>query len=173
MYSLFYLFIILLFFSLIRATPALKSSKARGGIRVQPYITAVARDDPSCIWNLHHSLQQCRILNPRSNARDQTRILMDTMSGSYAAEPQRELLHVVYCMFIVSYRCFLKNWPGIPEHTTSSFHGLWNLCSSRSTSHEQASVSHLPWSVFRPVHYSQVSRAPSHCSPSLPGSLLI
>ena len=28
--------------------------------------------DPSCIWDLHHSLQQCRILNPLSEARDRT-----------------------------------------------------------------------------------------------------
>ena len=45
------------------------------------YTTAVATPDPSCIWDLHCSLWQHQILNPLSKARDQTRILMDTMSG--------------------------------------------------------------------------------------------
>ena len=34
--------------------------------------------DPSCVCNLHHSSQQCQLLNPLREARDQTRILMDT-----------------------------------------------------------------------------------------------
>ena len=33
---------------------------------------------PGCVCDLHHSLQQCWILNPLCEARDQTRILMDT-----------------------------------------------------------------------------------------------
>ena len=32
----------------------------------------------SHIWDLHHSLWQCQLLNPLSEARDQTCILMDT-----------------------------------------------------------------------------------------------
>ena len=34
--------------------------------------------DPSCVCNLHHSLRQWQILNPLSEAKDQTHILMDT-----------------------------------------------------------------------------------------------
>ena len=34
--------------------------------------------DLSWVWDLHHSSQQCRILNPLSEARDPTGILMDT-----------------------------------------------------------------------------------------------
>ena len=34
------------------------------------------------IWDLHHSSQQSRILNPMSEARDRTRILVDTTLGS-------------------------------------------------------------------------------------------
>ena len=34
--------------------------------------------DPSHICSLHHSSRQCQILNPLSEARDQTHILMDT-----------------------------------------------------------------------------------------------
>ena len=43
--------------------------------------TATATGDPSLVCNLHHSWQQRGILNPLSEARDQTPILTDTMSG--------------------------------------------------------------------------------------------
>ena len=42
------------------------------------YTTARVMPDPSRICNLHHSSRPCQILNPLSEARDQTRILMDT-----------------------------------------------------------------------------------------------
>ena len=41
------------------------------------YATAIARQDPSCICDLHHSSRQCQIFNPLSRARDQTWVLMD------------------------------------------------------------------------------------------------
>ena len=41
------------------------------------YTTATAMPDPSCICNLHNSSWQCQILNLLSEARDQTRVLMD------------------------------------------------------------------------------------------------
>ena len=37
------------------------------------YTTATATPDLSCVCNLHHSSQQCRILNPLSKAGDRTR----------------------------------------------------------------------------------------------------
>ena len=37
------------------------------------YTTATATWDPSRVYHLHHSSQQCRILNPLSKARDPTR----------------------------------------------------------------------------------------------------
>ena len=40
--------------------------------------TATATPDLSHICELHHSSRQCRILNPLSEAGDQTRILVDT-----------------------------------------------------------------------------------------------
>ena len=46
--------------------------------------TATAIPDPNCVFNLHHSSwQRQRILNPLSEARDQTRILMDTRQVRY------------------------------------------------------------------------------------------
>ena len=40
--------------------------------------TATAMWDPSCVCNLYHSSQQCRIPNPLSEARDRPCILTDT-----------------------------------------------------------------------------------------------
>ena len=41
----------------------------------------MATRDPSCIWDLYHSLPQQWILNPLSEARDQTGIFTETMLG--------------------------------------------------------------------------------------------
>ena len=50
-------------------------------LQLPVYTTATARLDLSSICDLHHSLRQCRILNPLSKARDGTYILMETNSG--------------------------------------------------------------------------------------------
>ena len=47
-------------------------------LQVQAYATAMATPDLNSICKLCQSLQQHWILNPLSEARDQTRILMDT-----------------------------------------------------------------------------------------------
>ena len=46
-------------------------------LQLQAYITATATPDLSCICELHCSWQQLRILNPLSEAMDQTHILID------------------------------------------------------------------------------------------------
>ena len=38
---------------------------------------ATATQDPNQIFNLHHSSEQCQVLNPLSEARDLTQNLMD------------------------------------------------------------------------------------------------
>ena len=47
-------------------------------LQLLAYTRATATWDPSHVCNLHHSLQLRRILNPLIEARDETRILMDT-----------------------------------------------------------------------------------------------
>ena len=42
------------------------------------YATARATQDPSYVFNLHHSSRQRQNLNPLSGARERTHILMDT-----------------------------------------------------------------------------------------------
>ena len=58
----------------------------RPGVKweLQPpaYTTVTAMQDPSSICDLNHSSRQHQILKPLSEARNGTRILMDTMSDS-------------------------------------------------------------------------------------------
>ena len=51
------------------------------------YTTATALRDPSHICDLHHSSLQCLTLNPLSEARDQTHLLMDILVRFITAEP--------------------------------------------------------------------------------------
>ena len=64
--------------SLATEYSCVRSSQARGWIRAAAagLPTATATPNLSCIYDLHRSLQQCWILNPLSEARDQTWILM-------------------------------------------------------------------------------------------------
>ena len=59
---------------------AYRNSQTRGRIRAVAagLYHSTATPDPSQIGNLCCSLQQCQILNPLSEARDLTCILMDT-----------------------------------------------------------------------------------------------
>ena len=52
-------------------------------LQLLAYTTATAAPDPSCVCNLHHSSGQSQILNPLSEARDQTHILMKTSQFRY------------------------------------------------------------------------------------------
>ena len=52
-------------------------------LQLTAYTTATAMPDPRCICNLHGSSWQRRILNPLSEAWDQTLILMDTSRIRY------------------------------------------------------------------------------------------
>ena len=56
------------------------SSQARGQIGIGAAAAGLSHShpDPSCTWDLHHSSWRCWIPSPLSEARDQTRVLMDT-----------------------------------------------------------------------------------------------
>ena len=78
---MFVLFCFVLFFVFSRAAPM-----AHGGSQARGRIRAVAAglhhglrtSDPSHIWDLHHSSWQHQTLNPLSEARDRTHVLIDT-----------------------------------------------------------------------------------------------
>ena len=69
-----------IFFFFRTAPVAHGGSQARGriGAGAAAASHSTATPDLSCIYDLHHSSQQCQILNPLSEARDQTWVLMDT-----------------------------------------------------------------------------------------------
>ena len=52
-------------------------------VQLPAYPTATEIQGPSYVWNLHHSSWQYRILNPLSETRDWTYILMDTSQVRY------------------------------------------------------------------------------------------
>ena len=73
-------FFVFRLFCLFRAVPtAYGSYQARGPIRAVAagVPTATATQDPSLVCNLHHSSGQRRILNPLSEVRDRTLVLVD------------------------------------------------------------------------------------------------
>ena len=45
-------------------------------LQLPAYTTATAMPDPSSICELHHSSRQCGVLNPLSEAKDRTFLLM-------------------------------------------------------------------------------------------------
>ena len=47
-------------------------------LQLVAYATVTAMPDLSHVSDIHHSSGQCQILNPLSEARDQTQLLMDT-----------------------------------------------------------------------------------------------
>ena len=71
----------------------------RLGVKSEPqlpaYAIATATPDPSCICDLHHSSPQGQILNPMSEARDQTYILMDTSQVHKLLNHNRNSPHVL------------------------------------------------------------------------------
>ena len=50
--------------------------EVQSDLQLPAYATATATQDPSCVYDLHHSSRQRRILNPLSEARDGTHNLM-------------------------------------------------------------------------------------------------
>ena len=68
-------------------------------LQLSAYITAIAIRNLSHVCDLHHSLQQCWILNLLSKVRDQTHILVGTMLGSQPTASQRELWKYFYFIF--------------------------------------------------------------------------
>ena len=57
--------------------------RVRSELQLLAYTTATVMPDPSHVCNLHHSSWQRQILNPLSEARDRTLVLMDTSQVPY------------------------------------------------------------------------------------------
>ena len=91
-------------------------------LKLLAYTTATAILDPSCLCDLPCSLQQCQILNPLSEARDQTHVLMDTSQICY-------LWVTTGTLTALTFWCF-------PSFC------VWNLL--QANSHLQVSVPRVP-----------------------------
>ena len=83
------------------------------------YTTATATPNPSHVCSTHHSSQQCRILNPLSEARDWTHVLW-ILIGFVTAEPWRKyvnceiqhniLNHIYFTLYSFQFHLF---WPKV------------------------------------------------------------
>ena len=58
-------------------------ARVESDLKLVAYATATATPDLSHVCDLHHSSWQCRILNPLSEARDRTQVLMDPSPVNY------------------------------------------------------------------------------------------
>ena len=67
-------------------------------LQLPPFAIAIATQNLSLICNLHHSSWQHRIINPLSEAKDRTCILMDT-SQVVTTEPQQGTPLSIYFFF--------------------------------------------------------------------------
>ena len=70
-------------------------------LQLLAYTTVTVMKDPSHIYDTHHSSWQRRILNPLSEPRDQTRILIDTSLICFCCT-------TMGTPFIVFFNCFLR-----------------------------------------------------------------
>ena len=77
------LFIYLFIYFAFWAEPVACGSFQARTLELQAYPTATAVKDPNLVCGLHHSSQQCWILDLLTKTRDQTDILMDTSQIRY------------------------------------------------------------------------------------------
>jgi len=63
--------------------PHLRHMEIQSELQVPAYTTATATRDPTSLCDLHHSSWQRQILNPLSEARDRTKVLVNTSQICY------------------------------------------------------------------------------------------
>ena len=76
------------------------------GLYLPAYTAATAMKDPSLVCDLHHSSRQCRILNPLSEARDRTRVLMDTSQVYYPLSHNKNSQSCIFLIELFYEYCF-------------------------------------------------------------------
>ena len=99
------------FFSFLGPHPRhmeVPSLGVKSELLVLAYTTATAWGNPSCVYDQHHSSWQCWIINPLSEARDQTPILMDTSQIHFCcATPGMPPVLFLPTQSVCFYFCFL------------------------------------------------------------------
>ena len=90
------------FFPLFREIPRLG---VQSESELPAYPTATAMQDPSRVCDPHNSSRQCQILNPLSEARDQTHIFMDPIG--FATPELWQELQKVFILTLLTYHGIL------------------------------------------------------------------
>ena len=111
-------------------------------LQLLAYIMATAIRDPICIYDLHHSSWQWRILNPLSEIRDWTCVLMDTSQAHYCWATMGTPLISLKTTFLLAALLFSKRSSAIFKssllsyhlnttkytHSKHAFHGFEQIC---------------------------------------------
>ena len=74
-------------------------------LQLQAYTTDTEMQDPSCVCDLPHSSWQCQILNPLSEARDQSHVLMDTSQVHYCWATMGTPVSSFWSVWLGVYKC--------------------------------------------------------------------
>ena len=85
-------------------------------LQLPTYTTATTTPDPSRVCNLHHSSQQCRILNPLSETRDWTRILMVPSQVHFCCATTGTLTVIILLLDLQNF---------CPSYTSHSLINVW------------------------------------------------
>ena len=94
----------LVFFRATRSAYGVSQARDQMGAAALAYAAATATQDPSHICDLHQCSRQCQILNPLSEARDGTCVLMDA-SQILFREPWQELPLPTLFKHFLTFRC--------------------------------------------------------------------
>ena len=94
-------------------------------LQLPAYTTARATPDPSCTCDLHHSSQQRRILNPLSEARNQTRNLLapSHIQFHWLQELQMSFSHLPVSLLTIYSKTLEQKLNSLSWHSNST---LWS-----------------------------------------------
>ena len=87
-------------FALLFRAASVAYGGSRPRDRIRAYATATATQDASRECDLHHSSWQCRILNPLSEARDGTCILVVTSQAHKPLSHKGKSLNILYFIYL-------------------------------------------------------------------------
>ena len=94
-------------------------------LQLPAYTTATAMWDPSLVCDLHHSSQQCQILNPLSDARDRIHNLMVPRQICFCCSMMGTSIHSL------STTCVLKlKWVSCRQHIAVFFFSFYPFSQS-------------------------------------------
>ena len=107
-------FCLFVFFLLFRAALAAyggSQTRVESELQLLAYTAATATPDPSLVCDLYYSSRPCQILNPLSEARDQTHNLMVPSQIHFHCTTTGTLVHIS----IPFYRRKTEPWRGLEE----------------------------------------------------------